>query len=273
MFPISKIKAILKLLDIRKRFLNGYPRKQGAEIFHRLFRSPESAILGSRIRVELPHDEREVIARGGTTDAAVYQEVVLGRELEIPVKIQPRFIIDGGAYVGYSSIFFSKEYPDAKVLSVEANADNFAVLQENVSRFPQVSAIHAAIYTEEGTITMEDPVNEAWAHRVKSGKEAAPDGGRLTSAEVRATTIQRLLEESGEPRIDLIKLDIEGVEYDLFQSGNLGWLERTGAVLIECHDKFRPGCSALVKTELESRGFRSVQARQRTNLFYYKPLS
>jgi hypothetical protein len=43
-------------------------------------------------------------------------------------------------------------------------------------------------------------------------------------------------------RIDLLKLDIEGSEKEIFSDGCL-WLEHIGAICLELHDRFKPGCS------------------------------
>lgn len=62
------------------------------------------------------------------------------------------------------------------------------------------------------------------------------------SPEVRAVTIDELL-QSGNGNIDILKLDIEGSEADLFASNDTSWIRRVKVFAIELHDRLRPGCS------------------------------
>ena len=50
-------------------------------------------------------------------------------------------IVDGGANVGYSSIFFANAYPDATVLAVEADEEAFALIQKNCAPFDRIIPI------------------------------------------------------------------------------------------------------------------------------------
>jgi hypothetical protein len=50
-------------------------------------------------------------------------------------------------------------------------------------------------------------------------------------------------------RIDLFKIDIEGAEKEVFESCT--WQGRVGTIVIELHDRFKPGCSAAVKNALQ----------------------
>jgi hypothetical protein len=61
-----------------------------------------------------------------------------------------------------------------------------------------------------------------------------------------ATSIPTLMHRLGVDRIDLLKLDIEGAEHDLFQDGAQDWLTSVHAIAIETHDAFRTGSRAAV---------------------------
>ena len=143
-------------------------------------------------------------------------------------------------------------------------------MEKNVAAFPTIKPIHAAIFTNEGFVELEDPADEAWAYRIKSTNSSSPNDNSSKTNRVRATTIQHLLSESGRQQIDLIKLDIEGAEFDLFESGDLGWLEHTRVLLIECHDNIRPGCSELIHKKMVERNFQSIKTPAYQNTLYHK---
>jgi hypothetical protein len=71
---------------------------------------------------------------------------------------------------------------------------------------------------------------------------------------VRGITIGTLLREQDLSRIDLLKVDIEGAERELFE-GDTGWLAVTRTVLIELHDHTRPGCEEAFLRAVRLHGF------------------
>ena len=51
-----------------------------------------------------------------------------------------------------------------------------------------------------------------------------------------------LLNEAGWTQCDLLKLDIEGGELELFDHAEQGWMDRIRTIAVELHDRMRPGC-------------------------------
>jgi len=56
-------------------------------------------------------------------------------------------------------------------------------------------------------------------------------------------TVDDLLAEFSLPHIDILKLDIESAEKQLFSENYMSWLSKTRIILIELHDWMEPGCS------------------------------
>jgi hypothetical protein len=103
--------------------------------------------------------------------------------------------------------------------------------------YPNVSVIQAGIWHKATRLKIENPQDEKWLLRVKEAEAG--------DATVNAITIGEILERSGSDRIDILKLDIEGAERELF-SYNPDWLDNVRLLIIETHDHLKPGCSAAV---------------------------
>jgi Methyltransferase FkbM domain len=56
---------------------------------------------------------------------------------------------------------------------------------------------------------------------------------------VEGYTMTEILDRSGFDRVDLLKVDIEGAERELFSSQDVSWLDRVGAIAIEFHEDSR----------------------------------
>jgi len=115
--------------------LTGYYRNFGLRgVFtisaFRLFRRPVE-ITGRPPGIRHP-----VHLRVWTTDTSTYAEVLLRGEYAFDLPFSPRIILDAGANIGMASIYFTHRYPEARIIAVEAEASNFAVLERNVRPYP-----------------------------------------------------------------------------------------------------------------------------------------
>src|SRR5581483_8252493 len=63
---------------------------------------------GEPVEVRLPGVAHPLWARPRTSDVATFDEIFLGREYDLPWKcFEPAHILDLGANVGYTSVFFA----------------------------------------------------------------------------------------------------------------------------------------------------------------------
>jgi len=181
-----------------------------------------------------------VHVRVGTSDAHLYYKILLRDEYALNLPFTPRTIVDAGANIGLTSIYYAQQYPRARVISVEAEATNFAILSRNVSSYPGIVPIHAALWKSDGLICVSERSSDSgkWGFITHEG----------AGAKVRAITMQTLMHELNIESIDLLKVDIEGAEIELFDGRE--WVDKVQALAIELHDRFRPGCSAAVNAAM-----------------------
>lgn len=149
--------------------------------------------------------------------------------------IQP-VIIDAGANVGYSSLFFSAQYPDAKVIALEIEPQTFAMLRKNVAGCPRIKPSLAALWSHDDGVDFHSGAHQSWSNFV-SDKQATDVGGRTPSVRLD----QLLLANE---RALVIKLDIEGAEREAC-SVKPEVLRTCPVIVVEPHDFMFPGKSCL----------------------------
>jgi FkbM family methyltransferase len=165
------------------------------------------------------------------------------------------FIIDAGGYIGTSAIALARRYPDALIVSIEPDRENFASLVHNTRTFPNVVAIHAALVPSEGDVTLFDRGTGPWGFTTVADPEDAPDA--TVRGQVPGVTIDGLLKRFDKNGIDILKLDIEGGEHALLNE-KPAWLSKTDVIYTELHDRIVPGCSATYSRATYGRDNRPV---------------
>lgn len=205
-----------------------------------------AAIGRKRFSTEIS-DFGKISIRTKSSDALVVRQVFGNKEYDMSSfgqfkKLQRHYdeicksnlipiIIDAGANIGATSIWFAKRFPRARILAVEPDGENAACCRMNVMSFANIEIIEAAIGSSPGFASLKNDSGEAWAVRTERGDEK--EG-------VRICTVDELLQAVPHGRLFIVKIDIEGFEADLFDR-NTAWLEEVAAVLIEPHDWMLPG--------------------------------
>jgi FkbM family methyltransferase len=199
--------------------------------------------------------------RRHSTDLQAMEQVLLNHDYALALTFKPRAIVDLGAYIGLSATYFATRYPEATVVAVEPERANYELLVRNARAYPNVRPYQAGIWHREGWLAVLDHGNGAWGHVVREVPPASPGS-------VLALSLPTLLREAGIKAAEVIKIDIEGAEQELFE-GDTSWLEGVRVMVIELHERFRPGCSRAFLRATQDSGFLSFQRRE--NLICYRP--
>lgn len=194
---------------------------------------------------------REIILRANSSDIHCFIKVFIDEEYEIPFEGEPQFLLDAGANIGMATVYFATKYPKASILSIEPESSNFELLKRNCLGLKNVKLIRAALWPHVGRVSVECSGAEFWATRVH---ELSTPASGLHS--VQATTISEVIRETGVQSIDLLKIDIEGAELELFAQGTEEWISFIKVIAIELHDRFRPGCASSFYRAISKREFR-----------------
>jgi FkbM family methyltransferase len=159
--------------------------------------------------------------------------------------IQP-VIVDGGANVGYSAIFFASTYPTAKIIALEVDPPTYAMLEANVSHYPKISPRLAALWSHDRGVDLCLGSQHSWSNFVSDKQQSS--GNRLTPS----VRLDQLVGK--DDRFLLIKLDIEGSERDVCSTSR-EVLRSCPVILIEPHDFMLPGkaCLAPLLSALEGQ--------------------
>jgi FkbM family methyltransferase len=193
-------------------------------------------VLKSEYRVKIRSD-LNLELRPSTSDRYAFYEVfMVGQYSRFPSLFRPGgTVIDVGANVGCFSLYAASQVgKGGLVVAAEPVPHIFRQLQKNARLNEQyrIVPVNAAIRAQSGTTELYLGKKDLFSSHF------SVHGTDQISAEkiqVRAMTLEALLDEAGIERVDVLKLDCEGAEYEILESLPSHILERIGAIVAEIH--------------------------------------
>ena len=182
--------------------------------------------------------QQKVHLRPKSSDIPTFIEIFIDEEYNFKIPFTPKVIIDGGANIGLSTLFFKNKFPNSRIICIEPDIKNFEMLSKNVGHFSDVTLINGALWHSKSMVSVSDKYNMGeW------GMVTEETNGAGSKDSVQTITIDELFEQNNFDHIDILKLDIETAEKELFSRNFSNWLPKTKIVVIELHDWILKGCS------------------------------
>ncbi|MHA8066976.1 FkbM family methyltransferase [Aquirufa sp. ROCK2-A2] len=172
--------------------------------------------------------------RNHSSDFSVFYQIFLKHEYAINFAFEPKVILDCGANVGLASVYFKNRFPQSKIISIEPDRDNFDMLLQNTRGYSDVFCVKGAVWNKETNLIIKDQGIGSWGFMIE-------ESSLQTNDSIKSYTIAQLMTQFGIDQIDILKIDIEGSEKELFESNFETWLPKTKVIIIELHDKMRAG--------------------------------
>jgi len=190
--------------------------------------------LGFVSSLKLPGIKYPFMLRSGTTDIQVLYEVFLYKNYDVDFT-NPSVIIDAGANIGLFAIQIINNFPKAKIICIEPDIDNFKILLENTSKYKNIICLNSGLWNKDTKLNVYDKYNSGkWGMVVEEDK---------INGTVSAISMNTLIENYSIKKIDILKIDIETSEKELFMDNYENWLPKVKTVLIELHDWLKDDCS------------------------------
>jgi len=144
-------------------------------------------------------------------------------------------VIDAGASIGlFTKYMLNKGAKE--VYAVECDDRSIKALESNFSYFDNVKIIPKALHSSEGELPLYFKEDNPLVYSLNFyDSEFADHTTTPNSKMVLTTTLKKLVKETGWNEIDLLKIDIEGSEWDVIDSTSNHIFEITNKFLLEYH--------------------------------------
>jgi len=181
--------------------------------------------------------------------------------------LHPKVIYDLGANVGVSSLFFASLFPKATIYGFEPLPENFEVCLLNYRGIPNSSQVFPWAIGSKTGLAIFDCKNDSRGGRLKSTHQD-PTLQTIAQIQVKIVSIVDLIGKEGLPPPDLLKIDVEGAEYDVLE-GLADYADSVGSIYLETHgDSLRRDCILW----LERHNFQICQGADQTAFWAWRVL-
>ena len=179
---------------------------------------------------------------------------------------QVNVILDCGANVGYSAVYLLSKFPNAHLIAIEPDHNNYEILKLNLAPYgDRVTTICAGIWSHSTQLKVcrgEFGDGREWATTVR---ECAAD----EEPDVEAIDISSILQFYGYRQIDILKIDIEGSEVAVFSHNYESWIHQVQTFAIELHGQ---QCEEVFYKALKTDKYHFIYSGELTIAQSYQPV-
>lgn len=192
-----------------------------------------------------------------SSDPNVFLQILLYNEYKVIIdflianEIELTSMIDAGANIGLTSIFFKAYFPNLNIIALEPSSNTFKRLNQNIknNNLSSITCLKKGIWSHSTYLSSDNTFRDCldWAFRLveTSDKKAA---------NIEVLSVLDIMKQNNLELIDFLKIDIEGGEVALFSANtNLNWLKKVKILALEIHDEFE--CRVSIENILSKFGF------------------
>ncbi|OLY93895.1 methyltransferase, FkbM family [Cnuella takakiae] len=217
---------------------------------------------GKMLRVQFDFRKKiiHLALRYASSDAKVFNQIFVRNEYGNLVRtflnhydgITPVKIVDIGANVGLTAIYLHSFLPVERYIAIEPAPDNFSFLKRNfmLNSLDAIEAVQVAIWSKHVTLQQSSDFRDGLQWSTTFIETDAVDKG----SSIMGTTFPALVEKHCLDTIDILKIDIEGAEFEIFNhTADFPWLHAVKFLAIELHPE--KGNILAIKELLKRYGF------------------
>lgn len=185
----------------------------------------------------IKRESLELKIRKNSSDLEVAKQIFLEHEYEKPSKkikdliniSNSPVILDAGANIGCSALYFASFFTNSKVIALEPFPETFSILKNNlIVNNPEILSLKAALWSRKSSIDFTFRDGKEWSIKTLE----TPKGKK------KAIGLMDIEKTFKIKEIDILKVDIEGSEFEVFLNSetNCSMLSNIKSIVMEIHD-------------------------------------
>ncbi len=197
------------------------------------------------ISINVKDLSEKVNFRNTPSDIQIFTQIFILKEYDISIEKPIFTIIDCGANIGLATLYFLTKFPSAKIIAIEPELQNFKMLQMNLAHYRNVICINKGIWSRKCALEI---IDNGWGNAGFIIKEV----DEMNDSTIEAISISDLFSQFDLNKVDILKIDIEGSEDQLFFN-NVDWIKNVKMIFCEIHENLKPGLTNKIITSLNDQ--------------------
>lgn len=167
-------------------------------------------------------NRHKISLRLSSSDISVFHQIMIQKDyqplidLALSMDINNLNVIDLGANIGLTSIFLYEALHPNRTIAIEPDRENYLLMLENCKGYNNFQGGNYAVWSDDITLSLSNDFRDGrqWSLRVSDKRDVSGvlvTGKRLAS----------IIEEFEIEKIDILKIDVEGAERELFLNDEL----------------------------------------------------
>lgn len=208
-----------------------------------------------------------------TYDMMLFHDIMLNDDNEYDINYTdllgatPKWVMDAGANIGLFTRYINRIYENVHFTIIEPEEDNYNVLEKNMSSVHFANIIKGALWKNSDILYIEGSDCGSVGYRVDEIKDTSD----VLGEGIQGYSMLEIMKKYNVDEWDIVKIDIEGSEREVFAAEDTSWLNKTRMVIIELHDHLREGCSEAVMKVMRCYGFKYFVKGENV-VFYRSPM-
>ena len=195
--------------------------------------------------------------RANSTDQWTIHEIVIRDDYKIQeLNLNKKTIIDIGANVGIFTTYCAAKWKDAKIYAYEPIQENVSAINKNLllnGITKNVSVINAAVSDDLNGVEINIDNANNGGHSLLINKGT-------TKRKIKSVTLEEIFKQHNISKCDLIKMDVEGSEYQILYSTKKNIFNKIKRINLEFHNIDKQHNNGLsLKTFLEKMNFSVIK--------------
>lgn len=178
-----------------------------------------------------------ILLRSHQSDPYIFEQVFVEQQYRFPDRFSKpvKTILDAGANIGMAAIYFTKRFPEADIICIEPDKNNFELLKKNTSPYSNIRCLNAALWNKEETLDIGNKTEFSAGYMVEPIK--------TENSGIPGLTVNGIMNSFNIEEFSLVKIDIEGAEKEVFEDENNTWINKCDCIIVELHDHMKAGAT------------------------------
>ena len=197
----------------------------------RKIRAFEAGSFKAYVSIESKYLTYPFYIRLGTTDFGEFCHTIIRRAYRRSIPLYPvKMIIDAGAYIGDTACWYATQCPEATIVALEPDPSNFGALKRNAVPYGnRIEVVRSALWHEDRPLKISNGSGS-------SGMTVRELHAGETS-DCMGVSPRTLIDQLSPGGVDIVKLDVEGEELNLFRPKFDNWIEKVHTIVVDLHSK------------------------------------